>query len=101
MCSSVLAPALMPIALTRSMPRLIEQREDVAGDVRKPEDRRRIRRSPVAAQIGSDDAIAGERLREDVLPVIAAAGEAVEQQQRLAGAVIAIKEAHAVHFDSE
>ncbi len=41
----------------------------------------------MAAKIGGDDAIAGERLGEDMLPVIAAAGEAVEQKQRLAGAM--------------
>jgi hypothetical protein len=45
---------------------------------------RRIRRAPVAAQVGRDDAVAGGRLPEDVAPVGPASRHAVEEQQGLA-----------------
>ena len=99
MCSSVLAPALMPIACTRSISESIQQREDVVRHLGEGEGPRWVCRSAMPAEVWRDDAESRERLGEDVLPVIAAAGEAVQQQQRLAGAAVPVKEVEAVDAD--
>ncbi len=50
----------------------------------------------MAAQVRSDHPEAVDRLREDVLPVVAAAGEAVQEQERLAAPAVAIEQVEAV-----
>jgi hypothetical protein len=59
---------------------LVEHRKDVARAVGESKLAARIGRAAVAAKVGSDLAISGERLGEDVLPIVARSGEAVQQQ---------------------
>ena len=58
---------------------LIEQGKEIARDIGELEDAAGIGRSSVTAKIGRDDAIARQRLGEDVLPVVAGSGEAVKE----------------------
>jgi hypothetical protein len=46
----------------------------------------------VTGKVRSDDSKIGERFGEDVLPVIAATRETVQEKQRIAGAAIAKKQ---------
>jgi hypothetical protein len=46
----------------------------------------------VAGQVGGNDSKAGQRLGEDMLPVIAGSRETVQQHQRFAGACVANEE---------
>ena len=59
---------------------MIQQREDIARNIREREGAARIRRSSMPAKIGDDDAVAFNGICEDMLPVIPGAGEAVKQQ---------------------
>ena len=52
----------------------------------------RIGRLAVAAQIGREHAMAGNRLGEDVTPIVPASGETVEQQERGALAAVTIEQ---------
>jgi hypothetical protein len=78
---------------------LVEQREHVARNVGKPKVAAGIGRAAMTTEVRNDRAIAGERLGEDMLPVVAGSREAVQQQQRFAAAAVAEKQLDAVDVD--
>ena len=78
----------------------IEQREEVVRRLAEREHARRVRRAPMPAQVGDDDAEAGRIAGgEHQLPVGADPGAAMEQEQRLAGAAILVVQPKTVEVD--
>ena len=73
-----------------------EMGEHIARDIGELEIVARVRRLPVARQIGRDDTEARQRLIEHMLPVVTRSCEAMKKQQRLAVAGIPAKHRHAV-----
>jgi hypothetical protein len=78
----------------------IEEREHVLRALPERERARRVRRSPVAAKVGNDDAealrVAG---REHQLPVSADAGAAVQQEQWIPGSTILVMQLESVDVE--
>ena len=79
---------------------MIEQREDVSRNVGELEVVPGIWRTSVSAQIGCDDAMTSRRFSEDVLPVITASGESMQEQQWFSAAALAIAQWHASILDA-